>query len=320
MSTYDHSHLEALWHVAREGSFERAGRALGVTSSAVSQRVKALETRLGHRLINRRPCGPTEVGMKLCRHFDEMNLLQHNLQAELRQEGVADTDAPLTIRVAVNADSLASWFPTVMLRAFSELNVRLDIAADDQSVTADRLKTGDALAAVTEERTPLPGFRRIPLGSLAYIPVAAPEFMERCFHEGVTLQALSRSPSIHYDRKDQIQMDWITQQFGETPSTLVPQWIPSYSGYIQCCLNGLGWGLVPLQNAVPHIQRGELVELMPSAPLKTQLYWQMGNRGGETMENLAQIVTEVAHGRLLQESRAAAKVIEKTCDALEPAE
>lgn len=311
MRSYDHSHLEALWHVAREGSFERAGRALGVTPSAVSQRVKTLESRLGHRLVNRRPCAPTEMGLRLCRHFDEMNLLQHNLDAELRREGIIDESVPLTIRIAVNADSLASWFSSVMLRTLKELNVRLDIIVDDQDHTMERLKSGDALAAVTTEASPLPGFSRMHLGALAYLPVASPSFFREHFPEGVTLEALSRSPSIHFDRKDQIQSDWVAQEFGVAPASLKAIWMPSYSGYTQCCLNGLGWGLVPAQNAAAHIRSGDLVELKPSAPIKTQLYWQMGVRGGETMDRLAAVVYEVASRRLLQENSVAAKVIEK---------
>ena len=63
----DYTSLEALATVLHEGSFERAARRLHVTPSAVSQRVKQLEERLGQVLVQRgSPCTGTEAGQRLC--------------------------------------------------------------------------------------------------------------------------------------------------------------------------------------------------------------------------------------------------------------
>ena len=57
----DYASLAAVSSVVREGTFERAARALNVTPSAISQRVKQLEERLGSVLIIRgQPCAPTD--------------------------------------------------------------------------------------------------------------------------------------------------------------------------------------------------------------------------------------------------------------------
>ncbi len=59
----DYASLSTVATVVREGSFERAARALNVTTSAVSQRIKHLEERLGSILIIRgQPCRAIEVG------------------------------------------------------------------------------------------------------------------------------------------------------------------------------------------------------------------------------------------------------------------
>jgi LysR family transcriptional regulator (chromosome initiation inhibitor) len=76
----DYPLLEALNAVVREGSFERAARVLHVTSSAISQRVKLLEERTGTVLVARgQPCRPTEAGAFLCRHVDQVGLLEREL-------------------------------------------------------------------------------------------------------------------------------------------------------------------------------------------------------------------------------------------------
>ncbi|MFN3494938.1 MAG: LysR family transcriptional regulator, partial [Hydrogenophaga sp.] len=76
----DYAALHALSTVLREGSFERAARVLHVTPSAVSQRVRLLEERVGCALVVRgQPCQPTEVGRRLCQHVDRVRLLEQEL-------------------------------------------------------------------------------------------------------------------------------------------------------------------------------------------------------------------------------------------------
>src|ERR1700694_5103737 len=112
----DYAALAALAAEVREGSFERSARPLNVTASAVSQRVKLLEERLGSVLVVRgRACTASDVGRLLCRHVERVGLLEQDLQGALpRLEAVADSAGRVTLRVAVNADSLGTWFIRVM--------------------------------------------------------------------------------------------------------------------------------------------------------------------------------------------------------------
>src|SRR5688572_20825497 len=116
----DYPALAAVAAVAREGSFEKAAAVLGVTPSAVSQRVKGLEERLGAILVTRgSPCRPTEIGAKLCAHVDQVRLLEGDLVAGL--PGLSDqASGPPVLRVAVNGDSLGSWFPEAAARFAEE--------------------------------------------------------------------------------------------------------------------------------------------------------------------------------------------------------
>ena len=97
------------------------------------------------------------------------------------------------IRIAVNSDSLATWFPEVIQRAGTELNLNFDIIPDDQEYTAERLRSGEALAAVTAEANPLHGCRRVPLGAIEYLAVATPRFVAINFRDGVSREAVSKT-------------------------------------------------------------------------------------------------------------------------------
>ncbi len=173
--------LAALAAVVREGSFDSAARSLDVTQSAVSQRIKMLEEKVGTVLIiRRRPCVSTEAGLRLCQHFEQVSLLQYELEERL---GSLTEDVELhqaTIRISVNSDSLATWFPNVIKRATDELNIRFEIIPDDQEHTEQSLKSGEALAVVTAIEKPVQGCRRISLGAMEYKAVATNEFIRGC--------------------------------------------------------------------------------------------------------------------------------------------
>ncbi len=103
---FDYAALSALAAVVREGSFERAAQVLFVTPSAVSQRIRALEERVGCALVIRGPpCRATDTGRRLCQHVDRVRLLEHELQGvlpALAPDGVSRVALP----VAVNAPGL----------------------------------------------------------------------------------------------------------------------------------------------------------------------------------------------------------------------
>lgn len=296
---FEYPLLEAVATVVREGSFEAAAQSLHITQSAVSQRVKLLEEKTGAVLIVRgRPCVATEYGQKLFRHIEMVRLLENDLRKSLLP---AEGNAPgvaATIRIAVNLDSLATWFPEVIRRAGYEMNLNLDIIPDDQEFTAERLRNGEALAAVTAEASPLPGFRRVPLGVIEYIAIASPQFVAKRFADGLSLESISKATNIVFDRKDTLPQHWVLDVFHESVP-LAGHWVPSFSGYMACCLNGAGWGLHPRFSVAPHLADGTLVELVPGVSVDVPLYWQSSTLGSEILTTLSSIVVDVARNYLL---------------------
>jgi LysR family transcriptional regulator (chromosome initiation inhibitor) len=236
---------------------------------------------------------PTDAGLQLCRHVEQVSLLQHELDERMRVLVGGEDDAAATIRISVNNDSLATWFPNVIMRAARELGIRFDILPDDQEHTEGSLKSGDALAVVTALETPVQGCRRISLGSMDYIAVAAPELFRRQFAAGVSLDTLRGSTCLGFNRKDTIQDQWMTLCFGAAVPVST-HFVPSYEGYIACCLNGTGWGLVTSIAGNPLIRRGDLVELSPGRAVKVSLHWQASTQSSEVLRRLGDLVLEEA--------------------------
>jgi LysR family transcriptional regulator (chromosome initiation inhibitor) len=296
---FEYPLLEALAAVVREGTFEAAARSLNITQSAVSQRIRLLEERTGAILIARgRPCVATEYGQQLYRHVEQVQLLEHGVRKNLSSIENPSSGAPAVVRIAVNSDSLATWFPEVIKRAGSELNLHFDVIQDDQEHTAERLRSGEALAAVTAEAEPLHGCRRVPLGALEYSAIATPNFVAANFRDGITLETVSKATHLAFDRKDLLQQQWLLTAFGQS-APLVGHMVPSVSGYRACCLNGAGWGLNPRFAVEPYLEDGSLIELVPRTSVMVPHYWQSSGMGSEIMKVLSSIVVDVARRYLI---------------------
>lgn len=265
----DYAGLEAVAAVVRTGSFEQAARQLHITPSAVSQRVKQLEERLGAVLIIRgQPCSATPAGARLCRHVENVGLLEHSLQADLGT--VLSGGAPATVRIAVNADSLATWFVEAMAAVDGLL---FDLVLDDQDHSADWLRRGEVSAAVTGRPESVQGCSSRALGAMRYVAVASPGFVQRWFPHGVEEASLRQAPCLHFNAKDELQARWITSITGKH---IVPpiHWLPSTHAFVDGSLAGLGWSMNPEPLVRPHLDSGRLVELCPGSPLDVPLFWQ----------------------------------------------
>jgi LysR family transcriptional regulator (chromosome initiation inhibitor) len=269
----DYASLSAVAAVVREGSFERAARALSVTPSAVSQRIKQLEERLGGVLIVRgTPCTATALGQSICRHVEQVGMLEHELHGML--PGLVGTKQErITLRVAVNADSLGTWFIGAMAGFLDKDHVLLDVAIDDQEYTQEWLRAGQVLAAVTADSRPVQGCNSISLGKLKYCAVASPEFVRRYFAEGVTPAALAVAPSLRFNPKDRLQAQWIKaacRRDVDVPT----HWLPSTQAFIDASIAGIGWGMNPQALVASRLRDGSLVELVPGRLLSVPLHWQ----------------------------------------------
>ena len=295
----DYAALAALAAVVRQGSFERAAGALGVTPSAVSQRVRALEERVGVVLVLRgQPCLPTEAGAQLCAHVERVRLLEGEVAGLLPSLAGAGQDGPMTLRVAVNADSLGTWFMPAAAAFARDTGALLDLVLDAEEHTAGRLRGGEVLAAVTADPEPVQGCRTRPLGALRYVAAASPGERAAWFPDGPTPEALAAAPVLRFDRRDALQARWAREVAG-VDLAAPTHWLPSTHGFVDACLAGLGWGLHPLALVEGHLAAGRLVELVPGRRLDVPLHWQFARIGARALADLTRAVVAAARASLV---------------------
>jgi LysR family transcriptional regulator (chromosome initiation inhibitor) len=293
----DYSALSALVAVVREGSFDRAARTLHVTPSAVSQRIRLLEERVGCALVVRdQPCRPTDTGRRLCQHVDRVRLLEQELQGvlpALAPKGIAR----VTLPVAVNADSLATWFAPAVAAFAAEAPVLMDVAVDDEDHTAQWLRSGAVLAAVTATARPAAGCDSRPLGAMRYVAAASPTFVRRHFAGGVGAGSLSRAPSLVFNAKDELQARWV-RRLCHRHVELPRHTLPSPQAFVAATLAGMGWGMHPQALIAGPLKDGSLVELLPGSTLDVALHWQHARAASALLDGLGREVLRAARATL----------------------
>ena len=284
--------LETLAAVIDAGTFDAAARRLGVTPSAVSQRIKSLEQELGRVLVVReKPIRATESGEPLVRLARQLALLEHDAGEQLGIEGGASFAVP----IAVNADSMATWLLPAFARVSAERAIVVDLHLDNQEHTAALLASGSVMAAVTAQAQPVPGCTTTPLGGMTYRPVATPAFTARWFPGGVDAASLALAPLVDFDRKDDLQGQYLRSVAGDASPPR--HYVPASADFARAIALGLGWGMLPDAQAAG-LADGSLVELDPGAAVTVQLYWQQWNLRSELLDAVAASVLQEARTAL----------------------
>ena len=289
--------LECLAALVEEGGFERAARRLSITQSAVSQRLQAMEAQIGTVLIVRsKPLRPTPAGRLLLKHAMQLRLLHADLQQDLRLLGDSDAGAASSaerIAIAVNADSIATW----ALPALTPLvcnGLPLEIITDDQDFTQEWLREGQVLGCVTTLKRALRGCKVVALGAMAYIAVATPETVARVCPDGFTAHTLRDLPFIAFNRKDDLQAEFVGHALRLRLVNLKQRFVPSSEGQVRAILAGWGASVVPEQLVRPLLNDGRLINLCPSVALPVDLYWHCWNLDSAVLNALTQAIVGAA--------------------------
>lgn len=283
---------ETLAVVVDEGTLDAAARRLHVTPSAVSQRIKALEELLGRvMLVRTKPARPTEAGAAVVRLARQSALLEHDTLAELGAD--PDTEARTAVSLAVNADSLATWFLAPLARLGVRHPVVFELHRDDQDFTAGLLESGTVMGAVTSRATPVAGCRVSALGAMRYEAVATPAYVERWLPDDAGPSALTSAPVVDFDRRDDLQTQWLTAM-GLDPAAPPRHYVPASNDFATATRMGLGWALLPTFQSADALASGELVSL-GGPPIDVPLYWQQWNLRSPLLDAIADEI--VAEGR-----------------------
>lgn len=282
--------------VVDAGTFEAAAADLTITPSAVSQRVKQLEQRLGRVLLVRaKPVRPTEAGAAVVRLARQLALLEHDALAAFGA-GDAASARPTTVPLAVNADSLGTWFLPALARIAERHPVVFDLHRDDQDFTAELLESGTVMGAVTSRAAPVAGCLVRPLGVMRYTAVATPGWVARWCPGGADAAALAEAPRVDFDRRDDLQAEYL-RLIGTDAAEPPRHYVPASNDFATAVKLGLGWGLLPGFQCDEELADGSLVAL-GGPPIDVPLHWQQWNLGSPLLDAIAEGITSEARTAL----------------------
>ena len=288
---------EALLAVIDSGSFEQAAALLHLTPSAVSQRVSALETDLGTPLVIRaKPCRPTPAGARLVQYLRRSRLLEQEFLAE-RDHGEADF---LSLAIAVNNDTLASWLLPGLAEFLMAERIVLDITLDDQDHTYSLLAQGLALAAISSASEPMRGCQVEALGAMRYRLLATPGFAQQWFPNGLEREAARKAPLMVFDRKDSLQKNFLLRELGLPEASYPCHYVPASDAFMRAIDLGLGYGMLPEQQYGQRVAQGQLLDLAPHLPTDVDLYWHAWRVQSPKLERLSARLIAAARASLRQ--------------------
>lgn len=301
MTTFDPAALEALAAIVEEGGFDRAAQRLNITQSAVSQRLRALEAQVGTVLIVRsRPLKPTSAGHLLLKHTKQMRLLRADLERDLSELAPSSTGGGREeerIALAINADSIATW-ALPALNDLARQGLPLEIITDDQDFTHEWLREGQVLGCVTTVKQALRGCKVLPLGAMQYVAVAQADFARERLGGALTPHNFREAPFVAFNRKDDMQAEFVGKAFGLKRVSLHQLFVPSSEGQVRAVLAGWGVSVVPELLTRGLVAQGELVNVAPKASVPVQLYWHCWNLESAVLDQLTSALTEAARQAL----------------------
>jgi LysR family transcriptional regulator (chromosome initiation inhibitor) len=297
MMDFQIDQLHTLTAVVDEGTFDAAALRLQVTASAVSQRIKALEQAAGQVLVQRTiPVRLTAAGDVVLRYARQMQLLQEDTAAALQQS--SRDGGRILVPLAVNADSLATWFLDALAALPDSTDVGFDIYREDQEHTTALLRSGAVMGAVTSTSQVVQGCTSEQLGIMRYRAVCSPRFVDRRLGGLADVHRLGTAPMVNFDRKDELQRVFLRQVTGQDPRS-PRHYVPTSADFARAIVLGLGWGLLPEQQCRTEIASGLLIELAPYDPVDVRLYWQRWNIPSPLLNDISAAIRDAAARSLL---------------------
>ena len=238
-------------------------------------------------LLRATPPQPTEVGRRLLNHVQQVRLLERDLQGQVPE--LDEGRLPERLRIALNADSLSTWWAQAVAPFCTANAVVLDHLVEDQDVGLKRMRAGEVAACVCAVERPLAGARSLFLGAMRYRALASPAFVARHLGPGAPAQALLQAPAIVFGPDDQLQHRFLASL--GLNGAFSHHLCPSSEGFGRLLQSDLGWGLVPELPVEAELASGALVNVFQGPPIDVPLYWHHWRNGGDLLAELTRQLT-----------------------------
>ncbi|MGL4994893.1 MAG: ArgP/LysG family DNA-binding transcriptional regulator, partial [Deefgea sp.] len=253
--------------------------------------------RHGEVLLRREnPLRATATGEKLLAHVRQVRLLENDFAQD--SEAASVTSATLTtLRVGITADSLAIGLIAALAPNLVQGNLLLECVIDDEAYTLDLLRSGDVLGCISTQPLPVAGCGVIPLGELAYVGVANPQFIAHYFSQGIHAASLAAAPAAVYgridSRKESLHRRILREQFtlleDQYPCFVIPESHALYAA----AQAGLAYAVVPWAQAKADIAAGKM-RILPELSASVPLYWHHWARQTRPALLLTQAIAQFA--------------------------
>ncbi|MCP3872048.1 MAG: LysR family transcriptional regulator ArgP [Desulfobacteraceae bacterium] len=283
---FDYKLIQAYAMVIQESGFERASGKIHITQSAISQRVKQLEDQVGQILLLRTvPPVPTPAGKKILKLYHQVKHLEDDLNVSFEPE---DKNVFTPVPIAVNADTLDTWFFDAIQPFLDQKKVILDLFVDDQERTHHFLRDGKVLACISTRDTAIQGCRVEQIGDMEYGLYCSKVFAKKWFPNGLNLNRLKDAPGICFSRDDNLNTQLFEQLFKTQSQKMAKgmpmHYVPSSVMFINLLKNGIAYGVLPRQQSQPLINKKQIVDLAPDTRVRVCLYWHCWNLNSKLLQ------------------------------------
>jgi LysR family transcriptional regulator, chromosome initiation inhibitor len=143
------------------------------------------------------------------------------------------------IAIAVNADSLATWFEPVA-REIAKAKVALELMVDDQDTHCSFLARGEAIGCVSTSDDSPAGFLAAFIGVMEYECVSNAEFAREFFPQGLGLHSVLAAPAVLFNRKDGLHAVFLERLLHLKVKGYAAHYFPSLAALLKAVENGVG--------------------------------------------------------------------------------
>ncbi|EDU6367026.1 TPA: LysR family transcriptional regulator [Salmonella enterica subsp. houtenae] len=248
--------------VAKERSFTKAAGKLGVSQSALSHAVKALETRLNLRLLTRttRSVAPTEAGERILACLEPgLAILEQELENIVQMNGIASGN----IRLSVGEHAMRSLlWPKLkpFLREYPEIHVELVVDNGFVDIVQEGFDAGVRLGeSVDKDMIAVkigPDMRLVTVASLGYLsqhgaPQTPHDLQDHCC---INMRLPTAGGVYHWEFEKEGKPLRVKVQGQLTLNRLMER--------IDAAREGFGITCVPEDSVAKHIRTGALVKVL----------------------------------------------------------
>ena len=258
--------MEAFATVVDQGGFTDAAKKLGISKSAVSKHVSALEARLGARLLNRttRRVSPTEIGLA---YYDRARRVLNDAgEADALVTSMQSAPSGL-LRISVATDFGVNLLSPILgdfLREYPEITVNMVLNNRYVELISEgydmAIRVGDLEDSSLRARK---------LTETAQRMIGSPTYFER-YGRPQRIDDLNDHKLLHYANSASTAVWKLTAPSGEKRQVRTAGWLTVNDGQslLNAAISGLGIAYLPSFLYADALRAGQVEEAMPDLPVE----------------------------------------------------